>query len=121
MRLLSLLLGLCVAVGLAACGGDDDDDDATADGVPAAPTGLDAMAMGDGLHVSWRDQSDDEDEFVIERADGADGEFAEIAREPANAIQHHDGPLNTGTYSYRVSAVNAHGSSAAVEGTFEMP
>jgi len=137
----NFLLSSCLAMGLstAACGDDHDDhshgdgdadSDADSDGdgdgdgdgdVPAAPSGLDGMMMGDGLHLTWDDNSDDEDEFVIERAATGSGEFAEIRREPANATSYHDAPLNSGTYDYRVSAENAAGRSAAAEATIEMP
>ena len=120
------VLSLSLVGSTAACGGDDDDAggdgdaDGDADVVPAAPSDLAALVMGEGLHVRWHDNSRNEDEFVVERAESGSGAFEEIDREPANSTQYHDAPLNSGTYDYRVSATNAAGTSAPAEGTFDM-
>ena len=99
---------LCLFV--AACsGGDDDDDGAT---VPAAPSGLTAMLMSDQPHLTWNDNSDDEDGFSIERMITGTGAFAEVATETFDIEQYHDMSVAAGTsYTYRVIAENAAGPS----------
>jgi hypothetical protein len=107
-----------LVLALGACGGDDDDSGAD---VPASPSGLEGAVMGEGIHLTWVDESQDETEFVIERKDG-DGDFAELMRVPFDTTQHHDAPLETDSYSYRIAAVNDAGSSPYTqEITVEMP
>ena len=36
--------------------------------------------MGDGLHVSWKDHSDNEDHFVVERHEGSGTSFQHAER-----------------------------------------
>lgn len=110
-----LLLGSFVLMLAAACGPATDGGDEPGDAAPAAPTGLTVERLGEGGHVTWTDVSDDEDEFVIHRKEGA-GEFAERARVPFNTTQFHDEPLTDGaTYTYMVMAVNAAGENASSE------
>lgn len=113
LLLASFALFLAAACGPASGGGDDASDAGPA--APAAPTGLTVERLGEGGHITWTDASDDEDEFVIHRKEGA-GELAERARVPFNTTQFHDEPLTAGaTYTYMVMAVNAAGESASSE------
>lgn len=63
------------------------------------------------IGLQWRDNSDNEAGFILERKDGA-GEYVEIAKTEANVTKFVDGgvPLNT-TLCYRAKAFNAAGSS----------
>jgi subtilisin family serine protease len=72
----------------------------------AAPDRLSAAATGaDAVTLAWRDNSDTEAGFAIERAH-ADGEFAEIAVTAAGATSFLDASLEPGTlYRYRVRAI----------------
>ncbi|MEJ7728563.1 MAG: fibronectin type III domain-containing protein [Polyangiaceae bacterium] len=68
------------------------------------------------------DESDDEDNFVIERKP-ADGAFAEVITLPFDSTSHHDeGGLTAGeAYTYRVGAENANGISYSAEVTATAP
>jgi hypothetical protein len=80
---------------------------------PEAPTDLEVALVGAGGHLTWIDASDDEDEFIIMRAQDS-GELEEIARTPFDTATYHDEPLSSGSeYTYVVHAVNDAGTSAA--------
>jgi len=99
------LLGLGL---LAGCMGAIDPD---ADKKP--PSNLTAGPMGGGVHLTWKDNSTDEDEFEIERKiSGAPG-FARLATVPFDAVSYHDADVSFGTsYTYRVRAKIGAGFSA---------
>jgi hypothetical protein len=101
-----------LGAGLYACGGDDSTSPGAGDG-PAAPSGLDASPLpGPAIHVTWKDNSTDEDSFVLERK-VADGQFSVLTSPPFNEIAHHDADVMAATmYTYRVAAKNAKGVSA---------
>lgn len=62
------------------------------------------------LTLTWADNSDNEVQFSLERAEGADGEFAELARVDADVTTYTDSELKPSTvYRYRVRAGNASG------------
>jgi hypothetical protein len=122
--LFALGLTLCVA-----CSDDDTTADPTgsqggngAATVPAAPSGLMVSVVGNGMHLMWTDNADDEDHFMVERKDGA-GAFEVIATVAFDTTDHHDEPLTSGvTYTYRVAAMNDAGTSAySNEESLEMP
>jgi hypothetical protein len=78
---------------------------------PVAPSAL-ATAQTTGLSVrlNWRDNSQDESAFVVERRGAAGGFFRVVATLEANATSHNDGGLCPETgYEYRVGARNASG------------
>ena len=82
---------------------------------PAAPTGLAASATSaSAISVGWTDASSDEDAFTLERCQGAGcTTFAEVASLPAGTTSYADSGLAADTsYTYRVRASNAAGSSA---------
>ena len=84
---------------------------------PVAPTALVAQAVSAGqINLHWTDNSTSETSFRIERApnNGTQaGTYTEIATTPADVAAYSDVGLTPNTtYWYRVSAVNAAGSSA---------
>jgi hypothetical protein len=62
--------------------------------------------------LAWKDNSPDEDGFIVERAAGAGGPFVPIASLPPGSGNHLDPGFTRGvTYYYRVKAYNAKGQS----------
>jgi tartrate-resistant acid phosphatase type 5 len=88
---------------------------------PAAPSGLTVSPVSSAqLNLSWKDNATSETGFVIERStDGVN--FTGLTTTGANVTAYADTGLIAGTtYTYRVSATSAAGSSpasAAVSGT----
>jgi hypothetical protein len=80
------------------------------------PSGLDATAVSSSrIDVNWVDNSSNESAFAIERCDGSpcSTSFTQIASVGANVTTYADTGLSAGaTFSYRVRAQNAGGSSA---------
>lgn len=114
IRLYSLLLLLA----LTSCS-DPDPGGAT----PAAPTTLVVAALSGGAHVTWVDNSNNEDDFAIMRMEvGTDAALREIDSVPFNTTQYHDAPVTSGTtYKYKIVATNASGESATSEVSFVAP
>nr|BAL58743.1 hypothetical protein HGMM_OP2C291 [Candidatus Acetothermum autotrophicum] len=79
---------------------------------PSAPSGLNATAKSPtAIDLSWRDNSDNEDGFKIERQP-SQGTWREIATVGKNTTSYSDTGLNPSTtYCYRVRAYNAAGAS----------
>jgi hypothetical protein len=106
---------LASAVLVSACGSDDDNG-----GGPGptptnpAPTGLAAAANGQtAINVSWTAPTTAATQFVLQRATGAQGAFAEIARPAGNATAYADQGLTAATtYRYRLAAVRDGATSA---------
>ncbi len=80
---------------------------------PQAPSQLTAGSVAaTSLVLSWRDNSNNETGFRIERKVSG-GRFVEIQTAPANTIRVTIGSLTAGTsYTFRVRAANASGFSA---------
>ena len=79
------------------------------DMMPNQPSDLKVIELTGGGHVSWKDNSDNEAQFMVERKVGA-GEFAVLATLPFNSTEFHDAPLMVGvTYVYRVMAMGKEG------------
>lgn len=132
-----LILGLFFALAIVACGGSDDGDGGGAGGsgggggaggsgggggssAPAAPSSLTGMPMDGGFHLTWVDESANEEAFVVERRESG-GDYGEIARLGADQTNHHDSAENLAagtTYEYRVGASNAAGVSYSNELSF---
>jgi hypothetical protein len=65
------------------------------------------------LTLSWQDNSNDEDNFAIERKTGTNGAYSQLASVAANVTSYLDTGVTSGvTYCYRVQAVNNAGASA---------
>ncbi|WP_051295929.1 extracellular catalytic domain type 1 short-chain-length polyhydroxyalkanoate depolymerase [Eisenibacter elegans] len=81
---------------------------------PATPSNLAAAAVSASqINLTWADNSNNEDNFVLERSTSATTGFAAIATLPANTTSFSNTGLNANTtYYYRVRAANAGGSSA---------
>ena len=85
--------------------------------VPTKPTGLSATATHDQVALSWDDPKDDSiTGYVILRRNrdtDAKGEFTELVSDTGNAdTTYSDGSVAAETrYTYRIKAINAHGSS----------
>ena len=103
----TLALALALMSPLSGCGGSGGDS-ATA---PAAPTGLAIVIMDMKPHLTWSDNSSDEEGFSVQRKTGA-GSFAEVGSETFDIEQFHDTSAAAATtYTYRVMARNAAGMS----------
>lgn len=80
---------------------------------PNAPSALTMVATSSltAAALSWTDNSSDETGFLVERSTD-DVSFGLIGSTTANVRNYTDAGLATGTYYYRVRAVNAAGYSA---------
>ena len=65
------------------------------------------------LTLTWQDNSNDEDNFAIERKTGTSGTYTEVALVAASSNSYVDTTVTKGiNYCYRVRAVNSAGASA---------
>ncbi|MGV8847270.1 multicopper oxidase domain-containing protein [Tessaracoccus sp.] len=91
-------------------------DEANSLTAPAAPTNLAAsLQAGPGVVLTWQDNANNESGFVVERSADAGATFTTIATTgaAANTGTYTDTTPAIGTtYAYRVTAVNAAGTSA---------
>lgn len=84
---------------------------------PAAPSEVTAKRVNGGVKIEWKDNSDVEEGFLLERQINDDS-FAVVSSSiAANSTSYIDSTANdtNAEYVYRVSAVNRIGSSAAAE------
>jgi hypothetical protein len=80
--------------------------------IPAAPSTLGAELLSGGAHLTWKDNSSDETQFMVERKTGSAGTFTTVTSVTFNITQYHDAPLTSGTtYTYRIAAMNNAGMS----------
>jgi chitodextrinase len=81
--------------------------------VPAAPSGLVAMAASSSqINLTWQDNSNNESGFIVQRASSSSGPWAQIGIVGANVAScAHTGLTASTTYFYRVCAYNASGNS----------
>jgi hypothetical protein len=87
----------------------------THDMMPNPPTDLAVSELSGGAHLTWKDNSDNEASFMVERKVG-DGSFAELITVPFDTTSHHDAPLTAGTtYTYRVMAMPKSGHTMSTE------
>jgi hypothetical protein len=94
----SALFFLMTALGPAGCGEHGG-------GEPNPPSSLAVMELDRGAHLTWKDNSDDEGGFMLERKIGT-GNFEIYKSLDFNTTQYHDGPLTAGmSYTYRVMAM----------------
>jgi hypothetical protein len=99
MKSLFSAIVLVLTVG-AGCGSSS-----SGSGAPAAPSDLKAVELEGGAHLTWKDNSSDESEFMIERKVGS-GAYTTLSTVPFNTTQYHDPNLTPGTvYTYHVMAM----------------
>ena len=86
---------------------------AAATAVPAAPSGLVAVAVASGaIELSWTDASGNEDNFIIERSADGGATWAQLAEVSRDTTEFSDSGLSPSTtYSYRTAARNSAGTS----------
>jgi hypothetical protein len=77
-----------------------------------APSNLVLSKTGSTVKLTWRDNSTDEDGFIVERANGTTGNFAEVFRTGANTTVY-TANLKKGSYTFRVKAFRGTTVSAA--------
>lgn len=80
---------------------------------PAAPSDLKVTTDSQTeISLSWKDNSNDEEGFKLERSEKNSNNFVEIAEFPANSVSFSDKNLKSNTtYFYRVRSYNAGGNS----------
>jgi hypothetical protein len=79
----------------------------------AAPSGLTASATStSAIALTWTDNSSNEDSFVLERSNSSSFASVSSTTLPAGTTSYTDTGLSSGTYYYRVKAVNATDQSA---------
>lgn len=89
---------------------------------PAAPTDLAASILEGGVHLTWKDASDNEDNFVVENKAAGETDFSLVIELPFDSVTYHDLDVTPGTeYTYRVKAVNVVGESLSNEVVIQVP
>ena len=75
---------------------------------PAAPTGLTAVNTSRGIvTLNWKDKSDNEQNFLVERSTSVDAGYVQIASVNAGVTSYADSTVvKKVTYYYRVRAAN---------------
>ncbi|HEY8562272.1 MAG TPA: glycoside hydrolase family 44 protein [Pyrinomonadaceae bacterium] len=68
-----------------------------------APSNLTGTKVNNTIRLTWRDNSSDENGFIVERATGTTGNFAEIFRTGANTTVYST-TQKKGSFAYRVKA-----------------
>jgi uncharacterized protein len=82
---------------------------------PTAPSGLVATATENTAEIilTWTDNSDDEEEFRVERRGPGEAQFVLLASVGPGVVDYTDGAVTPdGTYIYRVAACGSGGCSA---------
>lgn len=104
-----VLLGLVTS-----CGSEHGDAAAP----PVAPSNLAVTSVGGGAHLTWQDNSDNEDHFMVMRKPMG-GAYDDVATIDFNATQYHDSAVTAGTtYVYQIMAMNSAGETTSNEVTF---
>ncbi|MCP9747122.1 fibronectin type III domain-containing protein [Lacihabitans sp. CS3-21] len=81
---------------------------------PNAPYGLKAVASGSKVDLKWYDDSNKEENYIIERSVDNKTSFVELKKLDRNATSYTDNTVTSGkTYFYQVKAANTLGSSSA--------
>ncbi len=94
----------------------------TAVAPPAAPTDLTALILDGGVHLTWKDASDNEDNFILESKADGEADFSTVQELPFDTVTYHDLDVTAGTnYTYRIKAVNAGGEALSNEVMIQVP
>ena len=82
--------------------------------LPATPSNLTATVVSSTqTNLAWKDNSNNEQGFLVERKTGAAGTYVQIANLAPNVVNWSNAGLTAGiTYYYRIRAYNASGYSA---------
>lgn len=89
---------------------------------PAAPTDLTANILEGGVHVTWKDVADNEDNYILENKADGEADFSLVLEMPFDSVTYHDIDVMAGTaYTYRVKAVNVGGESVSAEVMVQVP
>ncbi len=89
---------------------------------PTAPTDLTASLLEGGAHLNWKDASNNEDNFILEKKAAGDTDFSMVIELPFDSVTYHDNDVMAATmYTYRVKAVNAGGESLSNETMIQIP
>lgn len=78
---------------------------------PNPPSELKVEALSGGAHLTWKDNSDNEASFMVERMMGS-AAYGELTSVPFDTTAYHDPNLASGTYKYRVMAMPKDGTHA---------
>jgi hypothetical protein len=119
MKAIAGIIAIIVLAGATACGGDDDSSATTVN----PPSDLKVEPLEGGAHITWKDNSDNESQFMIDRKT-ASVDWMTIDMVPFNTTQYHDASIVAGmTYTYRVMAMPKSGGDGAYSGevTFMAP
>ena len=108
IRGLALTLTLSV-LGVAAC--------SMGDMMPNPPTDLKAEPLSGGAHLTWKDNSDNESAFMIQRMAGT-AAYMDLTSVPFDTTAYHDPNLAAGTYMYRVMAMPKSGTHETGSGKY---
>jgi len=117
----------CVVVSIfalaAASGCLDAPAGAGGDAAPAAPSNLTVVPREGAAHVTWTDNSDDEDHFMVKRKPQGGAMYEVVATVPTDKTVYHDAAVTSGTtYTYQIVAMNAAGdASLSTEVDFAVP
>lgn len=113
MRILGFVLSGLLYLS-AGCGSEDGNTDSA----PAAPTNLAVSNLSGGAHLTWVDNANNEEMFMIMRkAQG--GAYGDIEMLTFNTTSYHDASVTAGTtYLYMVMAMNEKGEASSNEVTF---
>jgi hypothetical protein len=81
--------------------------------VPNAPYGLSGTVAATKVDLKWYDDSNREENYVLERSVDNNTAFTELKKLDRNAVSYSDNTVTAGKkYFYRVKAINPVGSSA---------
>lgn len=71
----------------------------------AAPSNISCSVINNIVVIKWKDNTELEDGYIIERKTSSTGQFVEIGRIDKNLVEFSDPNIQNGiTYSYRISA-----------------
>jgi hypothetical protein len=91
---------------------------ADADGPPTAPTGVAVSNLSGGAHLTWTDNADNEEHYMIMRKTATE-DYDDVAMLAFNTVQYHDTTVTAGTtYTYMIVAMNGKGEAPSNEVTF---
>ena len=117
-RLLGLTLLAVTATAVVACDSSSSgggDTTTVADKSVAAPSDVAAALLDGGVHLTWKDKSDNEVHFMVFRKMEGDADAKDpVTLADAGSTSYHDTKVTKGmTYLYKVQAMSADGTVSA--------